>query len=48
MRARWTTTQAWMLLGAAARYIALVGLLAMLGGSAHAGVALEERKMPMK
>jgi hypothetical protein len=48
MRARWTTTRAWMLLGAATGYIALVGLVAMLGGSAHAGVALEERKLPMK
>ena len=26
----------------------IVGLMAMLGGSAHAGVALEERKLPMK
>ena len=48
MRARWTTTRAWMLLGAAGGYVALVGLVAMLGGSAHAGVALEERKLPMK
>jgi hypothetical protein len=35
MRARWTTTRAWMLLGAATGYITLVGLVAMLGGSAH-------------
>jgi hypothetical protein len=28
--------------------MALPGLVAMLGGSAHAGVALEERKLPMK
>src|SRR5258706_5690522 len=28
--------------------IALPGLATMLGGSAHAGVALEERKLPMK
>jgi hypothetical protein len=48
MRARWATTRAWMLLGAAAGYIALVGLVAMPGGSAHAGIALEERKLPMK
>ena len=48
MRARWTTTRAWMLLGAAGGYVAMVGLVAMLGGSAHAGVALEERKLPMK
>jgi len=31
-----------MLLSAATRYIALLGLVAMLGGSAYAGVALEE------
>jgi hypothetical protein len=37
-----------MLLSAAAHCIALPGLVAMLGGSAHAGVALEERKLPMK
>jgi len=47
-RARWAATQGWMLLGAAALCIALPGLVAMLGGSAHAGVALEERKLPMK
>lgn len=45
--ARWAATQGWMLLGAAALCIALPGLVAMLGGSAHAGVALEERKLPM-
>jgi hypothetical protein len=48
MHVRWTTTRAWMLLGAATGYIALVGLVAILGGSAHAGVALEGRKLPMK
>jgi hypothetical protein len=37
-----------MLLGAAALCIALPGLVPMLGGSAHAGIALEERKLPMK
>jgi hypothetical protein len=37
-----------MLLTAAVICIALPGLVAMLGGSAHAGVALEERKLPMK
>src|ERR1700737_1584652 len=47
-RARWGATQGWMLLGTAALCIALPGLVAMLGGSAHAGVALEERKLPMK
>jgi hypothetical protein len=45
-RARWAATRGWMLLGAAALCIALPGLVAM--GSAHAGVALEERKLPMK
>jgi hypothetical protein len=48
MRARSTTTRAWMLLSAASRYIALLGLVAVLGGSAYAGVALEGRKLPMK
>src|SRR5437773_3290234 len=38
----------WMLLGAAAVCIALPGAIAVLGGSAHAGVTLEERKLPMK
>src|SRR5437660_3579216 len=47
-RARWAPTRGWMLLGAAALCIALPGLVAMLGGSAHAGIALEERKLPMK
>src|SRR6202047_4732456 len=47
-RARRAATQGWMLLGAAALCIALPGLVAMLGGSAHAGVTLEERKLPMK
>ena len=32
MRARWATTRAWELLSAAARYIALLGLVAMLAG----------------
>jgi hypothetical protein len=27
---------------------ALIGLMAILSGSAHAGVALERRKLPMK
>jgi len=45
---RWTATGAWMLLGAAPLCIALPGLVPMLGGSAHAGIALEERKLPMK
>ena len=43
--ARWLEIPGWMLLVAAALCIALV---AMLSGSAHAGAALEERKLPMK
>jgi hypothetical protein len=38
----------WVLFGAAAFCIALPGIIATLGGSAHAGVTLEERKLPMK
>ena len=37
-RARWAATRSWMLLRAAALCIALPGLVALLGGSAHAGV----------
>jgi hypothetical protein len=48
MLARRAATRAWMLLRAAARFVALLGLMAMLGGSAYAGVALEERNLPMK
>jgi hypothetical protein len=48
MRARLTTTRALRLLSAATGYIALLGLVAMLNGLAYAGVALEERKLPMK
>jgi hypothetical protein len=36
-----------MLLGAASLCIALPGLVPMLDGAAHAGIALEERKLPM-
>jgi hypothetical protein len=36
------------LLGGAALCIALLGLMAMLGGSARAGVALQLRRLPMK
>jgi hypothetical protein len=43
-RARWAATRGWMLLSAVALCIALPGLVAMLGGSVHVGVALEERK----
>jgi hypothetical protein len=38
----------WVLLGAAASCIVLSGAIATLGGSAHAGATLEERKLPMK
>jgi hypothetical protein len=38
----------WALLGATALCIALPGVIAALGGSAHAGVTLEERKLPMR
>jgi hypothetical protein len=48
MLAHWATTRAWMLLSTATRCIALLGLVAMLGCSAYAGVALEERRLPMK
>ena len=48
VRARWAATRGWMLLGAAALCIALPGLMPMLGGSAHAGIGLDERKLPMK
>src|SRR6516165_2025518 len=47
-RARWAATRGWMLLSAAAHCIALLGLVAMLDGSAHAGGVLELRKLPMK
>jgi hypothetical protein len=48
VRTRLTATGAWMLLGAATLCIALAGLAPTLGGSAHAGIALEERKLPMR
>jgi hypothetical protein len=38
----------WALLGAAALGIVLPGVVATSGGPAHAGVILEERKLPMK
>ncbi|HEY5130100.1 MAG TPA: hypothetical protein VIJ35_22920 [Bradyrhizobium sp.] len=38
----------WTLLGAAALGIALSGVVTAPGGSAHAGVTLEERKLPMR
>jgi hypothetical protein len=48
MPARWATIRSWMLLIGAALCIALVGLMALLGGPARAGVAFEGRKLPMK
>ncbi|WP_425248985.1 hypothetical protein [Bradyrhizobium huanghuaihaiense] len=42
---RWAETRGWMLLVGAFLCIAL---MAVLSGSVHAGVALEERKLPMK
>jgi hypothetical protein len=45
VEARWAEIRGWMLLVGAALCIALV---AMLTGSAHAGTALQERKLPMK
>jgi len=44
-RARWAEIRGWILLIGAALCIALV---AMLSRSAHAGVPLEARKLPMK
>jgi hypothetical protein len=38
----------WLVLGAAALGIALTGAVATTGTKAHAGAALEERKLPMK
>jgi hypothetical protein len=46
MRAHRTNQRSWISLGAATGYIALIGLVAALGGPAHAGI--EERKLPMK
>ena len=48
VRARWAATRGWMLLGAVALCLALGALLTMPGGSAHAGIGLEQRKLPMK
>jgi hypothetical protein len=38
----------WTLLGAAALCVALTGMATTLGGSAHAGATLEQRKLPMR
>jgi hypothetical protein len=48
MPARWATTRSWMRLIGTALCIALVGMMALLAGSARAGVAFEARKLPMK
>ena len=48
MRTLRAATQVWMLLSAVTPYIALLGLVAMLVGSAYAGVALQERELPMR
>jgi len=45
--ARWVATRGWMLLGAAALCLALPGV-ATPGDSVHAGIGLEERKLPMR
>ncbi len=45
---RSSDVRGWVLLGAAALCIALPGAITTLGNSAHAGGALEERKLPMK
>jgi len=45
---RLSDVRGWVLLGAAAICIALPGAVTTLGNSAHAGGALEERKLPMK
>lgn len=44
-RARWAEVRGWMLLVGAGLCIAL---MAVLSGSAHASVAVEERKLPIK
>jgi hypothetical protein len=46
--ARSAATRGWRLLCAAALCIALLGLMPMPGGSAQAGIGLDERKLPMK
>jgi hypothetical protein len=45
---RSSDVRGWVLLGAAAFFIASSGALTTLGNSAHAGGTLEERKLPMK
>ncbi len=46
--ARWVARRGRVLLGTAALCVALPGLTPMPGGSARAGIGLEERKLPMK
>jgi hypothetical protein len=48
MLAHRATTRVVILLTAAARFVALLYLMAMPAGSAYASAALEERKLPMK
>src|SRR6266481_1682671 len=45
---RSSDVRGWVLLGAAAFFIALASALTTLGNSAHAGGALEERELPLK
>jgi hypothetical protein len=45
---RWLDFRGFALLGAVAPFLALPAIVATLGSSAHAGGALEERKMPMR
>ena len=46
MRTHRTSYRSWLSLGATAAYIALIALVATMGDPAHAGLALEERKLP--
>jgi len=45
---RSTDFRGWVLIGATALFLALPGVIAALGGPAHAGATLEERKLPMR
>ena len=45
---RWFDLRGWMLLGAAALCFMLPAIVTTSGNSAHAGSALEERKLPMR
>jgi len=45
---RWIDLRGWMLFGAAALCSILPAIVATAGNSAHAGGALEERKLPMR